>query len=169
MSSTLTPYEPPASIGEKLDDAASNFRKPRLGRWHAGLWLVLVGLFSYWAVQWVIDWETTRGRTAPTERLVWNALTIHTGPLAGVFYWDYGYSQPSFYLRTKEMISGRFRTGHLPLSAIVLPAFLVLTLPSTGCCMKPVRLGWRILIGVAFVVGTALWYFSAMISIAMLS
>jgi len=46
---------------------------------------------------------------------------------------------------------------------------LALMWPATGFFMRPVRRAWRIAIGVAFVIGPCLWYYSAMISIALLS
>ena len=129
----------------------------------------MICLFSYCAVHWVIDWETTRGRVAPTSRLVWNAFSMHTGPFAGVYYWDNGQNQPQLLTRTSALVTSKFRRAHLKVVLIVTPLFLVLVMPATGLFLPPVRKRWRILAGLSFVLGTGLWYFSAMISIAMLS
>lgn len=142
---------------------------PRLGWWHAGVVVAFAVVFSFLAVNWVINWETTRGRVAPTERLVWNACSIHTGPLAGVFYWDYGRDQPQLFASMYELFTSRYLRNQLLLTAIVTPCFLLLVLPSTGIYIPPLRLRWPILIGCAFVLGFELWYISGLISIAVLS
>lgn len=162
-----SPYQTPANVPSSDEDDGR--RRPRLKRWHGILWLIMICLFSYLAVQWVIDWETTRGRVAPSNRLVWNAFSIHTGPLAGVYYWDYGHQRPQIIPRTTRLLTSQHAQHHFVWCAIVFPVFVLLTFPSTGLFIGRVRLGWRILIGVAFVLGTGLWYFSAMVSIAMLS
>lgn len=140
-----------------------------MGWWHLGLLSLLIVLFSSGSVKWVSDWETTRGRVAPLNRLVWNAATIHTGPFAGVYYWDYGYNRPILFLRTKSLFTSRFKERHLALVIIALPLASLLLWPATGLGLPPLRKRWHVLIGVAFVLGIGVWYFSAMVSIAMLS
>ena len=161
------PYQ--TSQAESGADDRHHRKVPRLTRWHAGFIAVVMAVMSFWAVYWVVDWETTRGRVAPTNRLVWNGITIHTGPLAGVYYWDHGYNQPGLIDRTFKLFTSTHRRAHLVVVAIVLPTCLVLALPSTGFFRRPLRLHWRLMIHCAFLAGTCLWYFSAMISIAMLS
>ena len=142
----------PANLAEPSGSSPDR-RVPRLGRWHAGVWAVLICLFSTRAVKWVIDWENTRWRIAPTNRLVWNSLSIHTGPLAGVYYWDYGHGRPILFQRTQRPFTNKFSRRHLALVSLAMPLCMLMIRPSSGWRGGALTCGWRIAAGVAFVLG----------------
>ncbi|NNE92301.1 MAG: hypothetical protein HKN23_11690 [Verrucomicrobiales bacterium] len=143
-------------------------RVPRLGRWHLIPVALAVVTFTIISIRGQESWADSRGRNLPADQAAWNAVTIHTGPFAGVLYWDYGYHSIG------EVIHHAARTRiateyHRGLILIATPVFLIGIFLNAGIFRWRVRNWVRVVFGLIFWLNLVGWYFAAVVSLAMLA
>ncbi len=145
----------------------SEKHRPRLQRWHLILWIVLIGFFTFISVRGERDEAFRKGRDIPIARYVWNAAAIHTGPSAGVLYWDWGYHSVSGVINqgARARIGGGANQAFV---LIVTVVFITVLSLNGGIIPQPVSKWVHVVYGVMFVLVTALWYYSAALSLAAL-